>query len=76
MDIYCATCNYIMIDDKEKGFIDIKYIEAKSEETAGEIYEKLLLSEGKKPDSYHSSKGYTISKLKIYTLNDILKDKY
>jgi len=70
-NVYAATCNYISIDNKEGFFPDMRHILAKTESEAEDIYEKLMLKEGKLPSSRCFSKGYSVSKIKLYTKEDI-----
>ncbi len=68
MGIYQAVCQCVMTTDKEMGFVDGRNIEAESEQEAGEIYEKILLNEGKKS---RYDKGYLICEMKVYSKFDV-----
>ncbi len=68
MGLYQVVCQCVMTTNKEMGYVDVRIVEAESEQEVGEIYEKILLNEGKKP---RCIKDYFICKMKVYSKFDV-----
>lgn len=69
-NIYSASCNYIFKDTTNG--LDMRFIEATSKGEASKIYELLLAKEGKTPNSWFETKGYSISQIVSYTEDDVV----
>lgn len=70
--LFMLMSNYHTVENKDGNYLDMRHMEAESQELAETAYKNMMLSENKIPHSHQSEKGYTISEIKLYNANDYL----